>query len=91
MRSLGGIMLPQYDPEDDEPGNLQRVLDFFTANPEVTKGIAGQALQLFMSKFTPEMAQRLLGGVMALGGNPAAAAGALAAATNGASHGAPVA
>jgi hypothetical protein len=81
------IAMPYYDPDEDEPSNVQRVVDFFSANPGLTREIAGQVLNAVMGKLSPDMVTKLLGSVMGQGGAPGLAAASIQGSMNGAGGG----
>lgn len=70
------IRFPKYD-KDDDPGNLQKFLNWMTANPEITKEVATTGLNMLLSKIDPTQITGLLGALMGKGGMPALAAGAV--------------
>lgn len=84
--NMGGVILPRFDAED-EATIVDKVLGFVGANPNLTRELAGQLLGMVMGKLPADAVQRLLGAVMAQGGQAGAAAASIQAHTNGVAGG----
>ena len=81
---MGNLVIPRFEAED-EAGALEKVMAFFSANPNVTKELANQAISMVMGKLSPDALRQLLGTLIAQGGQAGQAAGSVYASQNGAS------
>jgi hypothetical protein len=85
--SGGFINFPRYEKDDDETTTAQKIVNFFGANPDVTKDVIGHVMGIAMSKLSDGPLASLLGQLLTQGGAGAVAAGMARSAVHGAAAG----
>ena len=83
----GTINLPRYDKDDDETTTAQKIINFFGANPNVTKDVVGHVMGIALTKLSDGPLAGVIGQLLAQGGAGAMAAGMARNAVNGAGSG----
>ena len=82
----GSINLPRYDKNDDETTVAQKVINFFGANPDVTKDVVGHVMGIALTRLSDGPLAGLIGQLITQGGAGAVAAGMARSAVNGAGN-----